>query len=308
MTESTHMAMDLVSGRVQHAISRVPLLANDRGKWRGLSLEHHAAREVDLREKAPLGHVVVLQHAGAAELEWRRGPGGFGARVVRAPGMISVLPAMAPMLFRTANLGEVVGVLIEPGFLAFAANDLAGPEPVELRPCLAVEDALLAALVAALRRDVAAGHPGGGLYAESLGTSIAVHLMRHYSTRPPAWRDTGKGLTRCQLRQAIEYIHENLTQDVSLPRIAEALQLSPFHFARLFKKSTGLAPHQYIIQKRVERARHLLQVADIPIVDVALKAGFADQSHLALHFRRVYKLSPRAFRKAAGLRLSREPL
>ncbi|HKQ40341.1 MAG TPA: helix-turn-helix transcriptional regulator, partial [Verrucomicrobiae bacterium] len=77
--------------------------------------------------------------------------------------------------------------------------------------------------------------------------------------------------------------------------LAGAAGLSPFHFARLFKRSTGLSPHQYVLRCRVERARGLLMRSKASIAEVAVEVGFCDQSHLAAHFKRVYGVSPKAF-------------
>src|SRR6185436_19413981 len=98
-----------------------------------------------------------------------------------------------------------------------------------------------------------------------------------------------------QLDRAVEYLQAHLGEDISLREIAAEAGLSPYHFARLFKESTSLTPHQYLIRCRVERGKGLLQVADNSIGDVALQVGFCDQSHFSAHFKRVYGVTPREF-------------
>ena len=86
----------------------------------------------------------------------------------------------------------------------------------------------------------------------------------------------------------------------ALRQLAAVARLSPYHFARQFKRATGLAPHQYVILRRVEQAKHLLQVGtDLSLAEVALRAGFSDQSVFCLHFKRLVGVTPRQFRMSA---------
>jgi AraC family transcriptional regulator len=95
----------------------------------------------------------------------------------------------------------------------------------------------------------------------------------------------------------LEYVHANLGGDLHLKELAEVAGLSTFHFAKLFKRSTGHSPHQYVLQRRLERATELLRNPHIDLSEVSLRAGFADQSHLANVFRRFVGVSPSRFRE-----------
>jgi AraC family transcriptional regulator len=107
----------------------------------------------------------------------------------------------------------------------------------------------------------------------------------------------GGVLARRKLRTVIEYITENLEGAPRLEQMAAVARLSPSHFARQFKAATGLAPHQYVIARRVERAQHLLKSNDeVGLAEVALRAGFVDQSHFSFHFKRIVGVTPRQFR------------
>jgi len=90
-------------------------------------------------------------------------------------------------------------------------------------------------------------------------------------------------------------MHEHLARDISLQDLAAVVRLSPFHFARMFKQSTGVTPHQYLVRCRVMRAKELLLANRHSVADVAAQVGFCDQSHLAGHFKRVVGLTPRVF-------------
>nr|WP_242038704.1 AraC family transcriptional regulator [Chroococcidiopsis sp. [FACHB-1243]] len=136
----------------------------------------------------------------------------------------------------------------------------------------------------------------GQLYVESLTQVLVIHLLRHYSTftQPITFED--RSLSPTRLQQAIEYIHTHLERDLSLIEIAQVINVSPTYFASLFKRATGISPHQYVVQQRVERAKLLLSKTDLAIADIALQVGFSNQSHLTRHFKRLTGVTPKQAR------------
>jgi AraC family transcriptional regulator len=149
----------------------------------------------------------------------------------------------------------------------------------------------------AVDAELTADGAGGRLAAEALANLLAVHLLRHLSApRQPERRRDGV-LPRGRLRAVVEYIEENLDASLSLEQMAAVARLSPYHFARQFKAATGLPPHQYVILRRVERAKQLLQRdGDLSLADIAASAGFSDQSQFSRHFKRLVGVTPRKFR------------
>ncbi|NJO53116.1 MAG: helix-turn-helix transcriptional regulator [Leptolyngbyaceae cyanobacterium RM2_2_4] len=132
----------------------------------------------------------------------------------------------------------------------------------------------------------------GQLYVESLTQVLVIHLLRHYSIFTQPITSENRSLTHTRLHQAIDYIHTHLDRDLSLAEIAGAINITPTYFATLFKRATGLSPHQYVIQQRVERAKSLLSKTDLAIADIALQVGFSNQSHLTRHFKRLIGVTP----------------
>jgi AraC family transcriptional regulator len=156
--------------------------------------------------------------------------------------------------------------------------------------------------MAAVGAELTAGGAGGPLAAECLANVLAVHLIRHLMAprRPERGRDGL--LPRWRLRSVIEYIEEHLDAGLTLEQIAAVARLSPYHFARQFKAATGLPPHQYVIARRVERAKEILQAGtDVSLAEVALRAGFSDQSQFARHFKRLVGVTPRQVRMSARI-------
>jgi AraC family transcriptional regulator len=100
----------------------------------------------------------------------------------------------------------------------------------------------------------------------------------------------------------VEYIEEHLDAGPTLAQLAAVVGLNTYHFARQFKAATGLPPHQYVIARRVERAKQLLQAGtDLSLAEVALSAGFSDQSQFSRHFKRLVGVTPRRFRTPARI-------
>jgi AraC family transcriptional regulator len=174
------------------------------------------------------------------------------------------------------------------------------PDRATLSPVYDLSHPQLRAAMLALDAEVREGGPGGRLLAESLGNVLAIHLLRHFSATGPADVPIGGVLPKHKLRAVLEYIHEHLDAELSLDHLAAVAHMSPYHFARLFKNSTGLPPHQYVIARRVERAKELLRVRDVlPLADVAVETGFSNQSHFTRHFKRLVGVTPKLFQVSA---------
>ena len=129
------------------------------------------------------------------------------------------------------------------------------------------------------------------MYAESLAQTLILHLLKNYtvigSLRHAA--PTSGGLPGFKLRLAKEFINEHLAEEITLAEVAGAAGLSQFHFARAFRRSSALTPQQYLIFRRIQRAKELLINGDLPLVQVSIQAGFKNQSHFTRAFSKVYR-------------------
>ncbi len=185
-----------------------------------------------------------------------------------------------------------------PAFLVRVAgeNGLDG-DAVELRPSLDQRDDAVKHIGLAMLAEIESGGAGGRVYGDALATALATHLLRSYGTHPQTVADQRGGLPRSALRRVTDFVNDNLSRDLGLSEMAGVANLSRYHFSRQFKRSTGLPPHQYVIGRRVERARELLARTDLSIGDVASVVGFTHQSHLAYHVRRRFGVPPSALRR-----------
>ena len=171
------------------------------------------------------------------------------------------MPAGSPALWRWSGSFDSLHIFLEPGLVARVAAEAFDLDPARLTvpPLDGLDLPHLRAAMWAVDAELTAGGAGGRLAAESLANVLAVHLIRHVpAPRQPARRRDGT-LPRARLRAVVEYIEEHLDAGPTLEQMAAVARLSPYHFARQFKAATGLPPHQYVIARRVERAKQLLQ-------------------------------------------------
>jgi AraC family transcriptional regulator len=122
-----------------------------------------------------------------------------------------------------------------------------------------------------------------------------VHLLRNY-TRSGIDESPKASLSPHKLRRALEYIDDNIGSPITLAALARVVALSPGHFAHAFREATGVAPHRYVVERRVELAKALLRQSDLPITEIADRIGCSSHSHFSVLFHRVVGLTPRQFR------------
>jgi len=300
MSDNRVSLLELKSGKVRPTNREKPHVSSAAAGWNGFLIEEQRIISREANDVCWTQHQVVLYLDQPFHLEWRS-EGNSLHRTMR-PGLVSVLPASIPFSARVRTAGGLLHLSIDPKFFARVAAELGYEDGLQPRFTHGVDDPLLRELMLALREEARNGTRDGTSYAESLATSLSAHLLRNYCSGPPQLRESRGGLTRPQLSRIIDHIHAHLAENLSLQGLARLVRLSSFHFARMFRKSTGLSPHQYLIRCRVLRAKERLLRPDAVIAEVATEVGFCDQSHLSAHFKRHLGISPRAFARAAASR------
>lgn len=159
-------------------------------------------------------------------------------------------------------------------------------------------DPLLVQLGRTLEQELHHPTPMSAIYAERVTQLLAVHLLRHYTVAGTPVHESGGGLTSRQVQRVHDFVQAHLAEaDLLVAQLAQAVDLSPYHFARMFRQATGESPHQFVLSQRLERAQYLLRTTETSIADVALASGFATQSYLTTVFKRRFGLTPRAYRR-----------
>ncbi|NJR71164.1 MAG: helix-turn-helix transcriptional regulator [Synechococcales cyanobacterium CRU_2_2] len=211
-------------------------------------------------------------------------------------GRVDVIPAFLDHWTNWDREVEFSVIAICPTLVNQITQELMQRE-VELIPQVSIDDLVIQQLALALRTEIQTGCMSGRLYGESLGTALAARLVQHYAVSKPSLEFKASGLSQLQLERVIDYMKANLTQDLSILDLATLTSMSESHFSRSFKQSVGIAPYQYLMQQRVERAKQLLKQQAVSISDIALDCGFANQTHLTKVFRQMTGVTPKAYQK-----------
>ena len=211
-------------------------------------------------------------------------------------GDICLTPATTPVLVRLRDESELISLYLEPTFMQRIMAEVGDADSFELVPQFKLNDPLIYQIGMALKTNLESRGVCDRLYIESMATAISAHLLQHYSTQKLKIQNYTDGLPKARLRQVTDYINEHSTQNISLTEMAQTVQMSLYHFSRLFKQSTGLTPHQYLLRCRTEQAKRLLRTTNLSIATIAAQVGFVDQSHFARHFKRYVGIPPSQFR------------
>lgn len=241
--------------------------------------------------------VVVDLHLGApAKMACRRGGKRFIGTSLR--GHVGIIPAKTSMRWEMFDDNDLALVLNVPQKLiaAVASEFEADPARIEIRNRFQIRDSQLETLSLAVKNELELGCPSGRLYLEGLGVAMASRLLTHHSSLTKH-TSAQESLTDRRLKQALSFIEENLSQDLSLEQIASVAHVSPSHLKAVFRKSMGVPVYQYVIQRRVELAKSLLLHENLSMTEVALASGFTHQSHLARHMRRVLGAPPSVMKR-----------
>lgn len=274
-----------------------PVVAYHAAQWDGIRLGHWRAPAGEVLERTRPDHEINIPICG--NFTSRKHTASGSCRPDRAnAGNICIVPAGQPIAVRWRGEVEGITLSLTPSLLACAASGDDRRTQVEIVETYGAEDHLIRQIGLALLAEAETSEPVGRLYAESLAQTLALHLVRHYSVsrRPPEM--FRGGLSGYNLRRAKEFINEHLEEDLTLTGIADAVGLSQFHFARAFKLATNLTPQQYLTERRVELAKHLLRETNLPLVEVSARAGFKSQSHFTTLFRRFTGTTPKAWRQS----------
>lgn len=228
---------------------------------------------------------------------YRVGEGRDRTMFVRAP-LVSILPPALPHSLAGRPGPNTLILSIAAPFFDEVAHGLGCGAAALVEP-QATADPLIREVGNAVERGVRGRRPPLGGYMESLAAVLAAHVVLNYATAKGAIAAPCGGLAPHKLRCVRKHVREHLGEMIRVDQLAEAVHLSPFHFARMFKRSTGQSPHLYVLLQRIERARELLAGTDMALIDVAAEVGFRTQGHFTSVFHRYAGRTPRTFRLQA---------
>jgi len=268
------------------------LLTSAGRAWRGLNAD--LLRVPRGLSRVPGGelHSMAIHHGPPVNADCRCG--GLRMRRVQKAGDIDIVPAGMDGAWEDDADCQILRLSLQPSLLHRVAEELGRDAgKTELLPRLQVRDARIEAIGWAVKADLEADTPSDPLYVDFLANALAVRLIEiaHSRSPEPEGRSAAR-LSARQLRILTEFIETHLDQKLRLADLATVVGVRITRLKALFRNSTGVPVHQYVMRRRIEYARALIATTAMPASEVALAAGFAHQSHMASTMRRLLGQTP----------------
>ncbi|KAB8334546.1 AraC family transcriptional regulator [Scytonema tolypothrichoides VB-61278] len=293
-----HSSINLINPQTGQRFPSAPdssvVLSSSQAGWRqNLTLEVHRLQPMELPEHYIEGHRLIINLGGAVRFGWRSE--GRTHEAILPPGGFCLQSNGETNAPFWQDEVTVAAIALTPDFITSILEDRT-PTAIDTfaeRRC--ITDELAYNYARALSRELAS--PGEPLYAETLSLAFTLHLLSNHSRKAKKPLSPKGKLSSIQLKEVIEYTRTQLGAELSLSQLADVAQVSEFYFSRLFKNTTGLAPHQFVLNLRLERAKKLILTGQMSLSEVAVFCGFFDQSHFSNVFKRAFGMTPRAFAK-----------
>jgi AraC family transcriptional regulator len=246
----------------------------------------------------PMSEHVVMTFLGTMQRFERRSGRTYVSGTARKGGL-TVIPAGSSSRWDIYGELDVVQLYLPPASLHELADETGYPGTVELVEVTAQLDPTAAHLLTMAAAKVTAIEPAEVLFREHLIGAISAHLLAHNTNASRKSERAIGGLSPSVLRRALERLQSSDDDDVSLAALAREANLSRFHFCRAFKQSTGLAPHEWLRQRRMETAMTMLRDPSVSVVTIAEAVGYSTQTAFGAAFKRVTGLTPTEWRRKA---------
>lgn len=268
-----------------------------KAQWDNIIVEYNCLNAIGEFDFAMPKHAISVVFAPHDRVTWS---------VDGGTPKTTALPAASVFIYSSRNFvwhkrertSEYMNIMLDQKLLGRIATESGLSPNVELEHRVIFPDQTIVHLAQLFKSEVVSGGLARKLYTESLTNLLAVHLLRHYSgaAAKPQLENEDKPLDALKLNQVKDFIEERLAEDLTIADMAAIVHMSQFHFARAFKAATGTPPHRYLTQRRLERAKVLLEVTRLSVAEVAYRVGFDNKSHFIAQFRKATGATPKAFR------------
>lgn len=282
-------------GAMSQILTREPLLSSYESGWNGIHLAHYHQLSGEIPEHYISQHIISISARNPEVLEVISDGKSWITSSELKDNLIQVYPADRSYQVGWVGESEFIHCYIDPQKLSEIAYESIDPDCLELMVHFMRYDPLIYQIVLALKTELETNPLSSRFYAESASTFLAAHLVKNYATKQWVFQEYTGGLSSLKLRRAIAYIQDHLAENISLDAMATEVGMSRFYFCRLFKKSTGITPYQYLIKCRIEKAKVILRQRNLSITKIALEVGFSNQSHFTKHFKRLLGVTPKKF-------------
>ena len=263
----------------------------------GLIVEHHIEPPDEIEAKETEHHLMgyLLSDFGTRQITRINGKEYDGEN---GRGDFWLKPNSSESFWHWESTDECLMFVIKPDFLTQVAteNDCLHSNKIEVLPILKTKNPVLDALAIQFHREMNHAEFGNLMYVETLAQQFAIHMLRECCVFPATFKEYADGLPRYKLKQAIEYINDNLHQKINIYDIAKLLDVSKYYFCRMFHASMGISPYQYVLKQRVTKAKDLIKNSKLTLADIAYECGFSSQSQMNHHFRKQTGVTPKVYR------------
>ena len=264
------------------------LLSSGPLGWRGIVVEKQRLEAQEMPEHYIRGHGLMISAAKRpVAFGWKEN-GRWHERSLN-PGEFHLVTDGGFSCPRWPETFETVTISLDAGFAAHAAREELPADRIEFATQRALFDRTIAQYAGAFCFELESASSNGLLYAETLTIGFALHLLSNYAIAKPKISWARGKLNSHQLRSVVDFVMSHLDEDVPLVTLAEKAHASPFHFARQFRETVRLTPHQFVLKQRIQKSINLIKSGKLPLAQIAVESGFYDQAHFT-----------RAFRKATG--------
>ena len=291
-SRNEYLHLDFAEAEAASKILPSPIFSSDRQGKLNVNLKHFQTSPWVVEEHSHPHHELIIHLNSETRVE-RKIDKHFQREQINN-GDIVLIPADVPHRSLWNSNNEFIVLSLAPELMFLCAWESINLDRVELIPQFAQADPLVHAIGLNLKAGFELDSNTSQLYIESLTSTLCSHLLWNYTSQEPKLPSYG-GLSKKQLKLAIAYISDNLDCKLNLSEIAAQINMSQHYFCRLFKQSTGIPPHQYIIQQRLKLARQLLKQRHLSVAQIALECGFSNQSNLYKAFYKNFGISPKAY-------------
>jgi AraC family transcriptional regulator len=274
--------------------------SSDNRGWSSL----YASLQRELPFEGTFGAVedqLVVLHLDGPVMVHRRVAKGEDSRLIPAGGMF-MMPGGMDFGARVSGAVRTLHLYLRRALLQEVAADILDCDHahIEILPRFGERDPLIERLILGIGDVLRDDDPTATMYVDYLARAVAARLVQQHSSASSSTHrgDCPTTMAKGRLGKAIDFMEANLDQSIGLLAISDAAGLSPSHFARQFRASVGQAPHQHLMQRRVEQAKRRLGETNAGIAEIAITCGFANQEHLSRLFKRACGTTPAAYRKA----------
>lgn len=274
-----------------------PYIFKQFAEWPGIRIHRASVMPGRMHEHTNPFHDVNVSLSGKLQTE-RISATGRRVSSLGSKNNFCITPAGQQISARWNEPIDNMGISLAEDFVSTFALENGLAQKIEFIEVYEQKDPLVQNIGLSLLKNAETDNPAGQLYSDSLINTLVFHLLTNYTTAAFSQPAVTGGLSGYKLRLVTEFINEHLDKDLGLNEIAAVAELSPFHFSRAFRRSTGKTPQQYLMQQRVEHAKELLARPELPLVEVGLRSGFKNQSHFTTLFRKYTRLTPRNWRDA----------